>query len=39
MPLLTFSLTKLREELGADDPFVKKVLGKESPESSRTPRS
>jgi hypothetical protein len=29
---LTFSLTKLREELGADDPFVKKVLGKESPE-------
>jgi V8-like Glu-specific endopeptidase len=29
---LSFSLTKLREELGADDPFVKKVLGKESPE-------
>jgi hypothetical protein len=29
---LTFSLEKLREELGADDPFVKKVLGKESPE-------
>jgi hypothetical protein len=29
---LTFSLTKLREELGADDPFVKKVLGKEAPE-------
>jgi hypothetical protein len=29
---LTFSLTKLREELGADDPFVKKVLGKESPD-------
>ncbi len=29
---LTFSLTKLREELGPDDPFVKKVLGKKSPE-------
>jgi len=29
---LTFSLTKLREELGPDDPFVKKVLGKDSPE-------
>jgi hypothetical protein len=29
---LTQSLTKLREELGADHPFVKKVLGKESPE-------
>jgi len=28
---LEFSLTKLREELGADHPFVKKVLGKESP--------
>ena len=28
---LTFSLTKLREDLGADHPFVKKVLGKESP--------
>lgn len=28
---LTFSLGKLREELGADDPFVKKVLGKASP--------
>jgi hypothetical protein len=28
---LTFSLTKLREELGADDPFVRKVLGKDSP--------
>ncbi|MEQ8273342.1 MAG: S46 family peptidase [Deltaproteobacteria bacterium] len=25
-------LTKLREELGPDDPFVKKVLGKDSPE-------
>lgn len=29
---LTFSLTKLREDLGSDHPFVKKVLGKESPE-------
>lgn len=28
---LTFSLTKLREALGADDPFVQKVLGKDSP--------
>jgi hypothetical protein len=28
---LTFSLTKLREVLGADDPFVRKVLGKKSP--------
>jgi hypothetical protein len=28
---LTFSLTKLREALGPDDPFVKKVLGKSSP--------
>lgn len=28
---LTFALTKLREQLGADDPFVKKVLGKDSP--------
>jgi hypothetical protein len=28
---MTFSFTKLREELGADHPFVKKVLGKESP--------
>ncbi len=28
---LGFSLTKLREALGADDPFVKKVLGKDSP--------
>jgi hypothetical protein len=30
---LEFSLSKLREEMGADDPFVKKVLGRESPES------
>jgi hypothetical protein len=29
---LTFGLTKLREELGADDPFVKATLGVESPE-------
>ncbi len=29
---LTFSLTKLREVLGPDDPFVRKVLGKKSPE-------
>jgi hypothetical protein len=30
---LAWSLTKLREDLGTDDPLVKKVLGKESPES------
>ncbi|NMO13598.1 S46 family peptidase [Pyxidicoccus fallax] len=29
---LAFTLSKMREELGADHPFVKKVLGKESPE-------
>jgi hypothetical protein len=29
---LTFGLTKLREDLGADDPFVKATLGVESPE-------
>jgi hypothetical protein len=28
---LTFSLTKLRETLGADDPFVRKVLGNKAP--------
>jgi hypothetical protein len=28
---LTYGLTKLREVLGADHPFVKKVLGKKSP--------
>ncbi len=28
---LTFALTKLREELGPDDPLVKKVLGKDAP--------
>jgi len=33
---LTFSLTKLREELGPDHPFVKKVLGKESPQTLAT---
>lgn len=30
---LGFSLTKLREYLGADDPIVKKVLGKKSPDA------
>lgn len=29
---LAWSLTKLREWLGADDPLVRKVLGKESPQ-------
>lgn len=29
--MMTFSLTKMREELGADHEFVKKVLGKKSP--------
>jgi len=29
---LTWSLTKLREWLGVDDPLVKRVLGRESPE-------
>lgn len=29
---LTFSLTKLREWLGTDDPIVQQVLGKQSPE-------
>ncbi|WNG47306.1 S46 family peptidase [Archangium minus] len=33
---LTFSFTKLREELGPDHPFVKKVLGKESPAALAT---
>lgn len=28
---LSYSLTKLREELGTDDPRVRKLLGKESP--------
>ena len=29
--VLELTLTQLREELGADDPFVKKVLGQDSP--------
>jgi hypothetical protein len=29
---LAFSLTKLREDLGPDHPFVKKILGKDSPD-------
>jgi hypothetical protein len=29
---LAFSLVKIREDLGADDPFVRKTLGKDSPE-------
>jgi hypothetical protein len=29
---LAFSLTKMREKLGVDDPFVKQVLGKASPQ-------
>jgi hypothetical protein len=33
---LRFGLTKMREELGADDAFVKKVLGKESPDELAT---
>jgi hypothetical protein len=33
---LTFALTKLRELLGADDPIVKAVLGKDSPEQLAT---
>jgi hypothetical protein len=33
---LTWSLTKLREELGADDPFIKKLFGKQSPEEIAT---
>ncbi len=34
--LLTFSLTKLREALGADEAFVKKVLGQKSPRQVAT---
>jgi hypothetical protein len=30
--ILTFTLTKLREELGPDHPAVRKLLGKDSPE-------
>jgi len=33
---LTWSLTKLREDLGPDHPFVKKVLGSESPSDVAT---
>ncbi len=33
---LAFSLGKLREELGADDPVVKKLLGDQSPEELAT---
>jgi hypothetical protein len=33
---LTFSLTKLREALGADDPFVRLVLGRETPRELAT---
>ncbi|MFE8598692.1 S46 family peptidase [Archangium violaceum] len=33
---LTFALTKIREELSPDHPFVKKVLGKESPAALAT---
>jgi len=29
---LGFSLTKMRERLGADDPFVKQMLGKQAPD-------
>jgi Peptidase S46 len=34
--MLTFSLTKLREMLGADDALVKKILGKKSPRQVAT---
>ncbi len=34
--MLVHSLTKLREKLGADHPFVTKVLGKQSPEELAT---
>jgi hypothetical protein len=33
---LRFGLTRMREDLGSDDSFVKKVLGKESPEELAT---
>ncbi|HTP29208.1 MAG TPA: S46 family peptidase, partial [Anaeromyxobacteraceae bacterium] len=33
---LTYSLTKLRAALGADDPFVRQVLGKQSPRELAT---
>jgi hypothetical protein len=31
MAVLTFGLTRVRELLGADDPFVQKLLGREAP--------
>ena len=34
--LFTLGLTKMREELGADHPYVKQVLGKESPRELAT---
>ena len=34
--LLTLGLTKMREELGADHPYVRKVLGKDSPRQLAT---
>jgi len=34
--LLTLGLTKMREELGADHPYVRKVLGSESPRQLAT---
>jgi Peptidase S46 len=34
--LLSLGLTKMREELGADHPYVKKVLGKDSPRQLAT---
>ncbi|MBI2374553.1 MAG: S46 family peptidase [Deltaproteobacteria bacterium] len=33
---LTYSLTKMREELGADDPYVKMVLGRDAPRALAT---
>ncbi len=33
---LTLGLTQMREDLGADDPIVRKVLGKQSPEELAT---
>jgi Peptidase S46 len=34
--LFTFGLTKMREELGADHPYVRRVLGKQSPRQVAT---
>src|SRR2546428_9034967 len=36
---LAFALTKLREELGPDDPVVRKVLGQDSPRDLASARS